>query len=54
MIRVHLYVDRYDILYGGHKSDAGVGSGFRHRIKIDMDSATPQRCENWSIPLCFQ
>jgi hypothetical protein len=25
-------LDRYDILYGGHKSDAGVGSGRRRRF----------------------
>jgi len=24
--------DRYDIFYGGHKSDAGVGSGRRRRF----------------------
>jgi hypothetical protein len=25
-------LDRYDIMYGGHKSDAGVGSGRRRRF----------------------
>jgi hypothetical protein len=25
-------LDRYDVLYGGHKSDAGVGSGRRRRF----------------------
>jgi hypothetical protein len=25
-------LDKYDILYGGHKSDAGVGSGRRRRF----------------------
>jgi hypothetical protein len=25
-------LDRYDTFYGGHKSDAGVGSGRRRRI----------------------
>jgi hypothetical protein len=25
-------LDRYDILYGGHESDAGVGSGRRRRF----------------------
>jgi hypothetical protein len=28
-------LDRYDILYGGHKSDAGVGSG-RERRFLDL------------------
>jgi len=27
-------LDRYDILYGGHKSDAGVGSGRRLRFSL--------------------
>jgi hypothetical protein len=27
-------LDRYDILYGGHESDAGVGSG-RWRLFLD-------------------
>jgi hypothetical protein len=36
--------DRYDILYGGHKSDAGVGSGRRRRF-LDTDFASSQRCE---------
>jgi len=30
-----------DILYGGHKSDAGAGVDFL----IDMDFTSPQRCE---------
>jgi len=29
-------LDRYDVLYGGHKSDAGVD------FEIDMDFASPQ------------
>jgi hypothetical protein len=37
--------DRYDLLYGGNKSDAGVGSGRRRRFHINMDFASPQRCE---------
>jgi hypothetical protein len=28
----HAVLDKYDILYGGHKSDAGVGSGRRRRF----------------------
>jgi hypothetical protein len=27
-------LDRYDIFYGGHKSDAGVGSGRRRRFLV--------------------
>jgi hypothetical protein len=27
-----IVLDRYDKLYGGHKSDAGVGSGRRRRF----------------------
>jgi hypothetical protein len=37
-------LDRYDILYGGHKSDTGVGIDFY----IDMDFASPQRYETCS------
>jgi hypothetical protein len=37
-------LDRYDILYGGHKSDAGVGSGCRRRFLDDF--ASPQRLKS--------
>jgi hypothetical protein len=37
-------LDRYDILYDGHKSDAGVGVDF----EIYMDFASPQRSETCS------
>jgi hypothetical protein len=36
--------DGYDIVYGGNKSDAGVGVGVD--FYIDMDFASPQRCES--------
>jgi hypothetical protein len=36
----HTLLDRYDIWYGGHKSDAGVD------FKIDMDFASPQRLKH--------
>jgi hypothetical protein len=36
-----IVLDREDILYGGHKSDAGVGVDF----PIDMDFASSQRYE---------
>jgi hypothetical protein len=32
-------LDRYDISYGGHKSDASVD------FEIDIDFASPRRCE---------
>jgi hypothetical protein len=35
-------LDRYDMLYAGHKSDVGVD------FSIDMDFASPQRFETWS------
>jgi hypothetical protein len=41
-------LDRYGILYGGHKSDAGVASGRRRRFLYCMDFAFPQRCEMFS------
>jgi hypothetical protein len=37
-------LDRYDILYAGEKIEAGVGVSFY----IDMDFASPQRCETCS------
>jgi hypothetical protein len=47
--RMHSYqdtafavLDKYDILYGGHKTDAGVGSGRRRRF-LDVDFASPRR-----------
>jgi hypothetical protein len=39
---VFTILDRYGIVYSGHKSDAGVD------FYIDMDSASPQRCETCS------
>jgi len=35
-------LDRYDILYGGYKSDTGVD------VWIGMDSASPHGCETCS------
>jgi len=35
---------RYDIFYGAHESDAGVGSG-RRRQFLDVSFGSPQRCE---------
>jgi hypothetical protein len=37
-------LETYDTLYAGHKSDASVGVDFQ----IDMDFASPQRCETCS------
>jgi hypothetical protein len=37
-----IVLDGYDILYGGHKSDAGV------EFYIYMSLASPQRCETYS------
>jgi hypothetical protein len=45
---VFTVLDRYDILYSGHKSDAGVGSGRRRRFLDCRDFASPQRVETLS------
>jgi hypothetical protein len=41
-------LETYDILYGGHKSDAGVGSGRRRRFLDYTDFASSQRSETCS------